>query len=417
VTPAFATVDAGNVASELRRIPGWRAIFITTSLSRTSGGPFQSVSGLARAVAAQNRGHVMVVGGYADQALWPEDRLQWAATPLVAVPYSGLGSAFLLRDRLLSAVHETQAAGTTPLIHLHGMWDAASLSLALMPQSQAIPLVVSPRGMLEPWALGQKRLKKAVAMQLWQRSLLTRAGLLHATSHLECEGLRQLGLRGPVAIVPNGIDVPPDIGGLRDSRPANQSKESPPRRRCVFLSRLHPKKGLLMLLGAWKRIRPRGWTLEIAGSGDARHEVEVRETILRLQLDEVSLVGDLRGFQKWQFLANADMFVLPTHSENFGIAIAEAMAAGLPVITTRGTPWQVLRDQRMGWWIDAEEHAVAAALREATSESGAALRERGQRASHYAMTQFGWSAIGQRMLACYEWLLGIGPSTEDIQWA
>jgi glycosyltransferase involved in cell wall biosynthesis len=417
VTPALATVDAGNGASALRRIPGWRALFITTSLSRTSGGPFHSVSGLARAVAAQDRGHVMVVGGYADQSLWSEDRLQWAATPLVADPCHGLRTSLLLRDRLRSAIQATQSAGATPLIHLHGMWDAASLALALLPESRAVPLVVSPRGMLEPWALRQKRLKKAVAMQLWQRSLLIRAGLLHATSELECEGLRQLGLRGPVAIVPNGIDVPPDIDDLRAEKPANHSGNVSRGRRCVFLSRLHPKKGLLMLLEAWKRVRPPGWTLDIAGSGDARHEAEVRKTMLKLQLEEVSLVGDLRGALKWQFLANADLFVLPTFSENFGIAIAEAMAAGLPVITTRGTPWQVLRDQRMGWWIDADEHALAAALREATSESGAALHERGQRASRYAMTTFGWPAIGQRMLACYEWLLGIGPSTEDIQFS
>jgi glycosyltransferase involved in cell wall biosynthesis len=172
-----------------------------------------------------------------------------------------------------------------------------------------------------------------------------------------------------------------------------------------------------MLLAAWKRIRPQGWTLEIAGSGEPRHEAEVRDIIRRLQLHEVSLVGDLRGVQKWRFLANADLFVLPTFSENFGVAIAEAMAAGIPVITTRGTPWRALRDERMGWWIDADEHALATALREATSEPLAALHDRGQRARHYAMKTFGWPAIGQRMMACYEWVLGIGPATQDIEFA
>ena len=401
----------------VRRIPRWQAIFVTTSLSRTSGGPFHSVSGLARAVADRDPGRVIVIGGYADQSLWSEDRLQWAATPLAAVPSSGIGTAFLLRDRIRFAVDETQAAGSLPLIHLHGMWDAASLSLALLPQLRSVPLVVSPRGMLEPWALQQKQLKKAVAMQLWQRSLLTRAGLLHATSHLECEGLRRLGLNCPIAIVPNGIDVPSDIDALRDAKPAYQPPGSSQQRRCVFLSRLHPKKGLPMLLAAWKRIRPQGWRLDIAGSGDSRHEAEVRDIIRRLQLDEVSLVGDLRGNAKWRFLVNADLFVLPTFSENFGIAIAEAMAAGLPVITTRGTPWQVLGDKRMGWWIDADEHALTTSLREATSEPAATLHDRGQRARHYSMTTFGWPSIGQRMLACYEWVLGIGPATQDIEFA
>lgn len=415
--PAAAHVETGDVGRGLPGTPGWLAIFITTSLSRSSGGPFQSVSGLSRAVAGLDRGRVMVVGGYADQSLWTEDQLQWSATPLVAVPYCGLRTTFRLRECLQAAIREALATGATPLIHLHGMWDAASLSLALLPQAQALQLVVSPRGMLEPWALRQKRLKKAAAMQLWQRSLLTRASLLHATSHLECEGLRALGFRGPVAIVPNGIDVPPGIDGLREAKPAQTPRGSSPQRRCVFLSRLHPKKGLPMLLAAWKRIRPQGWTLEIAGSGDSRYEAEVRDIIQRLQLHEVWLVGDIRGDQKWRFLANADLFVLPTFSENFGIAIAEAMAAGLPVITTRGTPWQALRDERMGWWIDADEQALAAALREATSEPVATLHDRGRRAQRYAMTTFGWPAIGRRMLACYEWVLGIGPATQDIDFA
>jgi len=415
--PAVAHFETGDLGRRLHRFPEWLAIFITTSLSRSSGGPFHSVSGLSRAVAGTDRGHVMVIGGYADQSLWTEDQSQWSATPLVAVPYRGLRTTFRLRECVQTAIRDTLATGVTPLIHLHGMWDAASLSLALLPQSRAIPLVVSPRGMLEPWALRQKRLKKAAAMQLWQRSLLTHASLLHATSHLESEGLRALGFRGPIAVIPNGIDVPPDIDSLRDAKPAYTPRGTSPQRRCVFLSRLHPKKGLPMLLAAWKRIRPQGWTLEIAGSGEPRHEAEVRDIIRRLQLHEVSLVGDLRGVQKWRFLANADLFVLPTFSENFGIAIAEAMAAGLPVITTRGTPWQVLCDERMGWWIDADEHALATALREATSEPLAALHDRGQRARHYAMKTFGWPAIGQRMMACYEWVLGIGPATQDIEFA
>ena len=415
--PDVVSVEAWDPGHGIHRIPEWLAIFITTSLSRSSGGPFQSVSGLSRAVAGLDRGRVMVIGGYADQSLWTEDQSQWSATPLVAVPYRGLRTAFRLRECLQTGIHDAHKTGVTPLIHLHGMWDAASLSLALLPQSRAIPLVVSPRGMLEPWALQQKRLKKAAAMHLWQRSLLTRASLLHATSHLECEGLRALGFRGPVAIVPNGIDVPPDIDSLRDAKPAHTPIGSSPQRRCVFLSRLHPKKGLPMLLAAWKRIRPQRWTLEIAGSGDPRHEAEVRDIIRRLQLHEVSLVGDLRGVHKWRFLANADLFVLPTFSENFGIAIAEAMAAGIPVITTRGTPWQVLRDEQIGWWIDADENALATALREATSEPVATLHDRGRRARRYALKTFAWQSIGQQMLACYEWVLGIGPATPDIEFA
>lgn len=399
-----------NLQSGAADTPSWHGIFVTTSLSRSSGGPFHSVSGLARAVTAVDAGSISVVGAYADAEVWPEDRRQWAATPVAAVPHRGLLAVSAMRRCLRTMLDAGAARGVAPLLHLHGIWDAASLTLASLPDARPIPLVVSPRGMLEPWALRQRSTKKKIALTLWQRSQLAHAGLLHATSAMECEGLRQAGLRNPVAIVPNGIDLPADIGDLGAGAPRGASGD----RRCVFLSRLHPKKGLPMLLAAWARLQPQGWTLEIAGSGEPRHEREVRDTIQRLNLHGVTLVGDLRGTDKWRFLATADLFVLPTYSENFGIAVAEAMAAGLPVITTRGTPWQVLRDERMGWWVDADEQSMAGALREATSEPAATLADRGQRARSHAIAMYSWAAIGRRMRDCYRWLLGIGPLPMDI---
>ena len=402
--------QASHRRSGAAHAPSWHGIYVTTSLSRSSGGPFHSVSGLARAVAAEAPGSVSVVGAYADAALWPEDCRQWSATPLAAVPYRGLLTVGAMRRCLRTVLDSVADRGAAPLVHLHGLWDAASLTLASTSESSRIPLVISPRGMLEPWALRHRGSKKKLALTLWQRSQLVHAGLLHATSAMECEGFRQAGLRNPVAIVPNGIDLPADIGDLG----SRASREAPSSRRCVFLSRLHPKKGLPMLLAAWARLRPRGWTLQIAGSGEPRHEREVRDTIERLKLDGVTLEGDLRGADKWRFLATADLFVLPTYSENFGIAVAEAMAAGLPVITTRGTPWQVLRDEQMGWWVDADEPSLTGALREATSAPSAVLAERGGRARSHAIATYSWPAIGRRMLDCYRWLRGIGPTPTDI---
>jgi glycosyltransferase involved in cell wall biosynthesis len=387
--------------------PRWHAIFVTTSLSRSSGGPFLSVSGLASAVADLPSRRVSVIGAYSDPSLWPEDQSRWQTTPLEPVPYRGLRTAFPLRCGVRAALDRDRLSQTPSLVHLHGIWDAASL--ALIQEARRVPLVISPRGMLEPWALRQRRLKKAMAMRLWQHSLLTEAQLLHATSEMECEGFRRIGLRNPVAIIPNGIDVPDDPAALRGTGSARSG-----RRRCVFLSRLHPKKGLPLLLAAWQQVRPAGWSLAIAGNAELGHDVEVRDIIRRLQLDEVSLVGDLRGEEKWRFLADADLFVLPSHSENFGIAVAEAMAMGLPVITTTATPWQAVQSGNMGWWVDPRVESLAEAIAVATTEPTERLRERGTRGRTYALSHFGWNTIGDRMRACYDWLLGMGPLVSEI---
>ncbi len=389
-------------------------VFLTTSLSRSSGGPFLSVSGLADAVARDGGATVSVVGAYTNPSLWDEDRMQWSGTPIKAMAYSGLRSVLPLRDTLAATLAPNSRRDTGMLVHLHGLWDAASLALALLRKPLECPLVVSPRGMLEPWALAQRKIKKLAALRLWQRNLLTTATILHATSHMEYEGFRRLGFRNPVAIVPNGIDFPSDDVLRGDASPHSRTPEAAPSRRCVFLSRLHPKKGLPILLSAWNRLRPQGWTLEIAGAGDQTHEREVREMIAALGLGGVSLVGDLRGREKWRFLAGADLFVLPTHSENFGIAVAEAMAVGVPVITTQGTPWQVLHDQQMGWWVPVDEQAVVTALHEAFSEPVPRLRARGERARRYVRESFGWDSIGHRMRSCYDWALDRGPLPGDI---
>jgi glycosyltransferase involved in cell wall biosynthesis len=397
--------------------PGYakpRIVFLTTSLSRSSGGPFLSVSGLAEAVAKDGGVNVSVVGAYANPSLWNEDQLQWSGTPIKAMAYGGLRSVPPLRDELAATLASDACHDTNALVHLHGLWDAASLALALLRNRLECPLVVSPRGMLEPWALAQRGIKKTVALRLWQHRLLVEATILHATSQMEYEGFRRLGFLNPVAIVPNGIRLPPDAVPRGGASPPSATPGLAPSRRCVFLSRIHPKKGLPILLNAWSRLRPQGWTLEIAGAGDQTHERQVREIIAALGLEGVSLVGDLRGPDKWAFLATADLFILPTYSENFGIAVAEAMAVGVPVITTHGTPWQVLEEQQMGWWVPVAEQALFSALQEAVSEPIPRLRARGERARRYVRDSFGWDSIGHRMRACYDWALGRGPLPADI---
>lgn len=389
----------------------WDTIYVTTGLSPQDGGPFRSVSGLAKAVTASGATTVRVVGGCRSLARWAEDRHEWLPIEVDATEGGGLGGGARMAAGICKAVAASAAVGRPVVVHSSGLWDHGSLAVDQASQSHAFPLVISPRGMLEPWALNHRRLKKKAAMTLWQRRQLTRADMLHATSEQECENIRRLGLRNPVCVVPNGIELPPEAF---TAKPRTAESGQSAKRRCVFLSRLHPKKGIPMLLEAWARVRPAGWVLEIAGNAEGGHEREIAERIKSLGLADVRLVGEQAGDAKWRFLAGAELFVLPSYSENFGIAVAEAMAMGLPVITTHGTPWAAVEERGLGWWVLPTVDAIEHALRQAFAESPAGLAERGRRGRDYAVKSFAWPAIGRRMAACYAWLLGLGPLPADI---
>ena len=295
------------------------------------------------------------------------------------------------------AVSRTPAAG---LVHDNGVWLAFNHAVARAAARAGIPRVVSPHGMLEPWALGQKRLKKAAAWHLYQRHDLRTAAALHATSEAEVESIRQLGLRTPVALVPNGVDVP-------EALPAWNRGET---RRALFLSRLHPKKGLPMLVDAWARVRPAGWELVLAGPDDGDgHRAHVEALVQAAGLaDVVSFTGTVSDADKWALYRTADLFVLPTHSENFGLVVAEALGAGVPVLTTTGAPWRELITLGCGWQADITVDSIAAALAQATRTSRGDLDTMGARGQALVHSRYGWDGVAGQMIAVYEWIKEYG---------
>jgi glycosyltransferase involved in cell wall biosynthesis len=245
------------------------------------------------------------------------------------------------------------------VIHDHAVWLPSNHAVATFAQRHGIVRVVSPRGMLGTWAMGHGRWKKRIAWWLYQRNDLNRATAFHATSELEANEIRNLGFRQPIAVVPNGLDLPQSL-----PTPAGLATKQ-----FLFLSRLHRKKGLLELLAAWHDASPRkhGWKLKIAGPDAGGFRSEIERRIADLQLSgSVALVGDVSGAAKWQLIADSSFFVLPSFNENFGIAIAEALACGVPVITTKMTPWAEIAERHAGWWIDLEHSNLVNAIEEAT---------------------------------------------------
>jgi glycosyltransferase involved in cell wall biosynthesis len=180
-------------------------------------------------------------------------------------------------------------------------------------------------------------------------------------------------------------------------------------RRALFLSRIHPKKGLLNLIEAWRQVRPRGWRLLIAGPDESNHLSSVQEAVRQAGLTAtVTFVGPVYGQQKLDLFNSADLFILPTFSENFGIAVPEALASAVPVITTKGAPWGCLETHDCGWWVDIGVPPLARALSEATQCSESELRQMGLRGRQLVSREYSLARIGQQMQAVYQWVLGGG---------
>jgi glycosyltransferase involved in cell wall biosynthesis len=228
---------------------------------------------------------------------------------------------------------------------------------------------------------------------------LKRAGVLRATSEKEAEEFRALKLRQPIAIVPNGVEMPE---GFRERRTQDRGQKT-----LLFLSRLHPMKGLKDLVTAWARIRPNGWRVVIAGPSENNHQQEMESLADSLGVRrDFEFIGSVDDDQKWKLLSQTDLFVLPSYSESFGTAIAEALAAGVPVITTRATPWREIETYQCGWWVDVGADSIAEALSSAISCSREELRAKGLRGRELVVNNYSWDSAAKKLLPVFEWTLG-----------
>lgn len=294
------------------------------------------------------------------------------------------------------------------LIHSHGLWVPLNHWAVSMGRRSDVPVIVQPHGMLEPWALHHKARKKKLAMALFQWCDLESAHLLVATSGVEYENIRKLGLRQPVAVIPNGVDLDNDSISLKTRLP-NQPRIA------LFISRVHPVKGLLNLVHAWAQLAPTGWHLRIAGPNEEGHLEEVQELVQRLGLqDSVDYVGVVAGAAKSALYNAADVFVLPTFTENFGVVVAEALAHGVPVITTRGAPWADLETYDCGWWVDIGIEPLVQALRKAMAITDDERQMMGARGREY-VRRFDWDGIARQTLDVYRWVQGQGAKPECVR--
>ena len=293
------------------------------------------------------------------------------------------------------------------LVHIHGLWQLHHAQVARYAFRHRVPIVVSTHGMLEPWALQRSRWIKRIARVSYQDRILARARCLHTTAPEEAVNLRRLGLSRPIAVIPLGVEVPSPSRLRRDE--ARFSGLPAGARVALFLSRLHPKKGLDLLLHAWSKARPRSpeWVLAVAGYDAGEYRRELVRLAVELGVEHsVVFTGPVRGEEKESLLGAAELFVLPSRSENFGLVVPEALARGLPVITTTGTPWSGIAERGCGWWVEVGVEPLARALEEAMRKSREELRQMGRRGVDFVRTNFSPETSAQSMLDTYRWVLG-----------
>jgi glycosyltransferase involved in cell wall biosynthesis len=371
-----------------------RLVHVVPHIDKEAAGPSYSVPKLCESLAL--RGHDVELSCLA------------ARGDIPGVHLDIHGEWPLLRRFSVSTSHARamrKKADVVDVVHNHSLWSMVNVSTGMIVPSRRARLVTSPRGTLNRWALARTRNLKRI-LRPFQWPALERADLLHATSEVELTEIRDQGLRAPVAIIPNGIDLP----ALAEPRTPRDV------RTLLFLSRIHPVKGVDRLLQAWRRVQDQqtDWRLMIAGPGDPGYVREMTDLVAALKLDRVEFSGPLYGANKAQAYRDADLFILPTHTENFGMVIAEALAHQCPVVVSRRAPWPGIEAEGCGWWIEHDVDTLADTLDAAMRLPPERLRIMGDRGRAWMERDFSWSSVAEKMEAAYAWLLEGGSAPPSI---
>jgi glycosyltransferase involved in cell wall biosynthesis len=387
---------------------------LTQSVSRQAGGTFEALRSLSAAL-HHPPGIEIRVFGLEDEAT-AADRDAWRPVPIDVSTVRGprsFGYSPHLASRLGSAAVD--------ILHVHGLWMFTSIAARLWSVRTRAPYLISPHGMLDPWALKHSRWKKRIVSALYELDHLRRATCLHALCDAELEAIRAFGLRNPVCVIPNGVAAV----DRRTSHRAQWRSDMPENANVLlYLGRLHPKKGLESLLLAWSELHSSGdkaalnWYLVIAGWDQGSHRTTLEAIALRRGIrDRVRFVGPQFGMEKDATFLSSDAFILPSLSEGMPMTVLEAWAYGLPVLMTPqcNLPEGFARGAALP--VDPNREGIARQLKALFAMSDDCRRQLGARGLNLVRTRFNWAIIADQLESVYRWVFGVGPQPACVHLA
>ncbi|MER8611822.1 glycosyltransferase [Mesorhizobium sp. M0563] len=372
---------------------------IVASVESEAAGPSYSVTRLASTLAARGLQSGLFSVGNPSMALRDGVECRVFKRDFGSVPV--FSNLYASRD-LRAAIDRFAVGGG--ILHTHGLWLMPNVYPSWSAGLHSRPLLLSPRGMLGSPALEFSRRKKMMFWRIAQRSAVEVVSCFHATSVQEYDDIRRLGFKAPVAVVPNGIDVPALNQSIIADRPRSQEQMDT----VLYLGRIHAKKGIDRLLAAWAQVERQNphWRLRVVGPLEGSYPAELKAMSARLGLERASFDDALYGEKKAMAYRSASLFVLPTLDENFGMVVAEALAHGVPVISTKGAPWAGLDIEGCGWWIDHGTEPLVRALNDAMSMPRKVRLAMGARGRTWMERDYSWDGVGAEMENVYRWCDG-----------
>lgn len=295
------------------------------------------------------------------------------------------------------------------VIHQHGIWTAMSNVTKSIVTRHCRPSVVAPHGSLHEFVLRKSLWKKRLASWAYESSNLQRAACLHATAPGELEDFRQYGLRNPIALITNGISDEWLAAEGDGARFLSAYAIPPEARILLFMSRITPKKGLLMLLQAWARATDSdsNWILVVVGGDEGGHKAEAENLCEQLNLSQrVRFVGPIFEQGKRDAFTASELFVLPSLSEGFPMVVLDALGAGVPAIVTHASAWEDLTRHHCGWWVPTTTEGLEQGIRSAISLSPGELRDMGANGRALVASRYNESTLARQTLELYGWLRG-----------
>ena len=382
--------------------------FVVDSVSREAGGLFQSVRGLAKAVTCASTSARAF--GITDKQS-AVDLQDWQ--PLPVRTFRPQLRAWGYSNQLLPAMLDADL----DILSTHGLWKYCSVASLRWHRRMARPYIVHPHGMLELWALQNAKWKKRIAAVLYENQHLRGAACLRALCEAEAHSIRAYGMRNPICVIPNGVDLP----DLKDMPALQAQAFAEGRKILLYLGRLHPKKNLANLIRAWKQIlnshpsARASWVLTIAGWSQGEYEAQLRQLTTDLGLlTSVIFLGPRFGTEKNECYRACAAFIMPSLSEGLPMTVLEAWAYAKPVLMTPECNLPEGFGAGAALQIGPGPEEITTGLKQVIEMSDDDRRAMGNRGRNLVATTFSWPRIGKQMRSVYEWALGAGPPPEVI---